>query len=562
MDTSLPMTKQLYESDMSYIPDAVLPIVKGPQNVISRAFPSSSSSNSSINFAILNANDVISGALYLQAKFNFRMTTAAATSGGKSAIVNGYGNTWSLAPFPLSQMFSQCTLQLNNSAFQMDYLNGLAPFLKMNEKVLAQFAQTAPVRLDTVSKYADVPATSNLNVLGGYQTSVSKYDAPSNGSFYGVKLVDVSGAGGYQYTDVEVETTEPILFGPLCVLHQERPLKNITVINAVFPIDGTWAQRVVRCNPSLAPTLTNLTIGTNDVSMLLKQAGLNASQLARVPPTQVSKFQNLVYNSLYVGNLTTANLTQTSQNYQLQGIPSMMIIGARRRAAQRNNEPDFFVPVKNISCVFGAKSGILSTSTQSQLYNMSNKNIGYSLNYLDFIGKAYINNGTTSSVINTAGAPLFIAPGNGDFPLDDDQASGLMEAINFSFTITLDADYITRYGGTISDVEIFTVMFFPNLFVSMPGGASETPAGYATRAEIARISNDERPVGAIADVVPMMTGGSIWSLFGKAVQMLPKALPVIKGVAQAIDHPVANKTADVLGKMGFGASGGLARRVR
>jgi hypothetical protein len=136
------------------------------------------------------------------------------------------------------------------------------------------------------------------------------------------------------------------------------------------------------------------------------------------------------YSSLAAG----ASTTLPSQNFVLPCIPDLIYIYARP-AGYDYDEGDWHFPISNFSLNFDNFSGLMSSYTKEELYQMSVSN-GLDMDYGLWTGKArLVNSGATgSSVVATVGGGLLIKPGK-DFALSAEQAPGLLSNINIQFQV-------------------------------------------------------------------------------------------------------------------------------
>jgi hypothetical protein len=157
-------------------------------------------------------------------------------------------------------------------------------------------------------------------------------------------------------------------------------------------------------------------------------------------PTSLSypfaNIQNFIYQytNQISGNLN--EFTLTSNTVQFQTIPHRIIIDVSKITSQKTrNDPDSYCPIKNINITWDNRSGILSTLTQYDLYQLCVKN-GLKQSWANFsaIPVQVYNQGTVRLFMG-ASAPLALDFGT-DIPLINEDFPGKKGTWNFQCTIT------------------------------------------------------------------------------------------------------------------------------
>ena len=92
-----------------------------------------------------------------------------------------YGFTDALAPFPLHQLVSVMTAQINNNSVSLNVRDVIASLLRFHDRrELARYNGTTPTAFDTYQKYSDAVGANN-NPLGSFQ-NVADNDLVPRGS--------------------------------------------------------------------------------------------------------------------------------------------------------------------------------------------------------------------------------------------------------------------------------------------------------------------------------------------------------------------------------------------
>jgi len=160
--------------------------------------------------------------------------------------------------------------------------------------------------------------------------------------------------------------------------------------------------------------------------------------------------KNIVGYSDYPRFLTTFNnssaiapfgiSTLTSQNLQLNQVPSLILISVRIPMSQQNiANTSSFLQIENISVNFNSQSGLLASATKQNLWAISTRN-GSQQSYYEW-GGAVSNNtdgDTNGKVYNiaTTGSLLVLNPAL-DFSLPSFLSGGSLGQFSFQFNITV-----------------------------------------------------------------------------------------------------------------------------
>jgi hypothetical protein len=276
--------------------------------------------------------------------------------------------------------------------------------------------------------------------------------------------------------------------------------------------------------------------------------------------------------------LPRTNFSVQSNNITLNTIPRRFYIAVRRRNADRTYlTTDTFGAITAISVNWDNNSGLLSSATQRDLYNMSRKN-GLKMTWPQFCGTAGNGaNALNNNQISTVGSIICIEMGS-DIGLPDDQAPGQLgryqlqlrvDGTNPSFTDTIN---YTMYIFVCSE----------GIFSIQDNTATTTIGVIDTQA----IVNSSNWPSKSKYENQSMYGGNFWSglkNFASNVQSgVEKALPYIQtglevaklaGIGHGSNCPVSDAEIDKMIEEnkpeGSGMSGGrmldrrlLAKRLR
>ena len=161
-----------------------------------------------------------------------------------------------------------------------------------------------------------------------------------------------------------------------------------------------------------------------------------------------------------------------SQTITLPNIPDLLVIYVKPASygtsATSSLNGDWSLPITNISLNFDNFSGLLSTMTQEQLYQMSLRN-GVDMDWSEWSGYGNVPlSGFTTprgGVVGLVGGPLVLRPGV-DFPLSAGQAPGLVGNFTLQFNLQ-----VQNFTGSPQTPNIYTVPISSGFFETIKGSS-------------------------------------------------------------------------------------------
>ena len=394
----------------------------GAANLTFQSFGATSPSNSSLVFSVqLPSESIVMGRdILIRAGLTFMVNVGGvANPVPVGQVAFKYGVDSALAPFPLSSIITTASVQINNTNVSCNMGDIFPQLLCLNSREhLAYYNGMTPSLPDgDFASYADALGATN-NPLAGY--SSGGYDNRIEGrGAYPVKLtVGRYNAGGvYQdaslistaLTDswkiaVQTSVTEPLFLSPFTwgdPVKNAQGLCGINNLSCTFNIDGglrrlfssassyiNWpvvpgcaAIGALAAQTSLFAAPTGLVPGqVSDLpTLLLKFLSTQASDIIKsknvVPYSDMPRFLSqytAVVDPYLAGG---APVRQTSQNLQLNQIPSKILICVRKPlSAQTGADSSTFLTITGLSVNFNNASGLLSSSSQQDLWRMSARN--------------------------------------------------------------------------------------------------------------------------------------------------------------------------------------------
>jgi hypothetical protein len=187
-------------------------------------------------------------------------------------------------------------------------------------------------------------------------------------------------------------------------------------------------------------------------------------------PRYISTPSTLVPQST---SLLSAGVQLTSNTITLPNIPDLLVIYVKPSSYSGPTQCDWSLPITSISLNFDNFSGLLSTMTQKQLYQMSLRN-NVDMDWSEWSGYGYVPltvaggaSGLPSAGgrVGLVGGPLVLKPGR-DFSLSTGQAGGLVGNFTLQFTIT-----VQNFTGSDQTPNIYVVPISSGFFETIKGSS-------------------------------------------------------------------------------------------
>lgn len=495
-----------------------------------------------------------------------------------------------LAPFPLSQLVTNASCQINNTnvACQMNRI--LDPLLRSVDKdMFQQWNKTTPTQLDYFADYtltlpqqivaaadptAGTPAVTLqkplINVFNSpfntYEYANCNNDITSRSSF---KIVSVVGntagtAGGSPVTVVvTVDVTEPIFLSPFLFGEQnDAPgLAGLTQCNFTFNMDaqGLRSWRWLNSDNMGAKSLS--------VSYVQSECYIEAKYYTPkpvdlTPATIVTPLQTFVLNQLPASAPIDTGLsgTLTSNSIQLNSYPDKVFIyvdnavkwqyptGTGGTLNEKGNGiPDCYFTIDNVNITLNNRSGVLSTFSREELYQASVQSgskqswaefSGLQMKYLD---ANFVTGEDLIQYINTCGSVLCLDFGT-QIPIPESYyAPGSLSTAQFQVTVKF-----TNNNNIGMVPQLNCLFMYSGILTSSGGASSQYVNGVLTKENVLNAAAVPHPINK-HNLARYVGSGLMSDL--KAIAS--SAMPVVKqALAPAVE------------KLGSMAVDRLARKLR
>lgn len=431
-----------------------------------------------------------------------------------------------------------------------------------------------PTYLDEYLTYSSGLGAAN-NPLAGFTNAVDP-DIIPRGAFGGIiSIIDVAtgvapvvstGAAQAASYDITFESTEVLLISPFLLGNEDANdsgIYGITNMNFVFNL-GT-GNRILRSASSKATGLSCVLQNVVSSELQLVYLTPHASQL--LPPRVCVPYYDLPRYITQVGSGPAAGspaaptfATISSNSLQLSVLPDKLFIFVRKTlASQTMLDTDSFMPITAINIMFNNQAGILSSSTDQQLFRYS-KMAGSNQSFQSFSGKAFTGaTGTLGSVVLTSGSLLMLDMGQAVQLNENWFASGSLGNFNLQFNVTV-ANYSNVDYSSTGNTKLELVLVTMNSGVaSFERGTTSIFTGILTKNDVLTTAEQE-PYST--SEVKRLVGGSMGDKLKSFGRFLAPKLPKLREMLESSDNEYAKAGASALKHLGYGMSGGKKSRSK
>lgn len=530
-------------------------VLKGGQNVSVQSFPATSTSSNSHVYQI----NVPSTSVVLDRHLLWRseiIFTVTGTPAAGTRLVQ-WGKNCAVAPFPLHQLVQNMSAQINNTTVSATTNQILDPILRcLSKKELARYNSTTAVFLDN---YGDYNTLDNLtgslnNPMGGYDRATDPDYLPRGATH--VEVVSGNAVDGVTAV-IKVRVAEPLMLSPFLygeTEHKSAGFYGINNINFNMSMDSA-AKRALRFCP-ITGTITNVSVSYTEGESNIECRFLTPHPSDLLPETNIVPYQEFTNYLRVHGELTNgSSATITSNNIQLSSIPDKVFIWVRPKQGDLTyTSPDSYATISSVSVLFDNQSGLISSASAYELYNMSTE-AGSQQNWIEWSGRTTVDNGGAPLTYSTCGGPLVLNFAEHIGISQDYYSCGSIGNFNFQVTATVK----NNLGYTIN-AELSVMFMQGGVFVTS-NGVSSKYLGILSKEQVLQASLQE-PVGK-AELARLVGGGFFSRLYEGAKNVagiVKTGLDVvgtpIRQLAEKIPIPLAQGIATGLKAVGYGMSGG------
>ena len=584
-------------------------VEKSAQNITAQKYKANSATANQLVFAIQvpSLSTVVSRNIIISADLTFQLN---GTVPQYSYLWNGdaVNQTWNavsyqqgdtVAPFLLHSLINNATVQINNTSVVLnDVQRVLDPILRgLNPQKIQEMYGSTPCQLDYYADYTNAlpEGESNAGALAanivpnkGYE---SRWNSPFNRALnmnckalesrnsFEIKSIVGNTPGANpavaQTVTITIHVEEPLVLSPYLFGGDiDAPgLSGITQMNYTFSLDAT-AKRALRWINSRLPAGQKTCqfvgfggAGGTEAYMTLKYYTPHPTQL--VPATIVTPLQQFVNFQSQTGNdLQPGDVyTDVSPSLQLNSVPDKFILWVddeykyinNGNTTIPNNVADHYASLTNINVTFGNQTGIMSTFTQKQLYEVSRQSGSYQ-SFDEFSGLANLSTagvaGNQVSKLSTCGSVLMCDFGRAVNLAEVYAAPGLLQTTQFQVRVTA-----VNNTGDVIRPRINVMFIYSGILSTSQGNSSSYVNGILTRNDVLNAANAPNPV-THAQLHRYIGSGIVEDAKAMAESALPMAKKVLSSAMDTLG--LGQEAGAMAGAMAGAQTGGLlaGRRSR
>lgn len=549
-------------------------VCTGGMNVTTSTYKANSSSTDTIswNIQVPSEQTVVDRAVLWKSGVELTITGTNTDPDNVQDLFK-YGSTDALGPMPLHQMCSVQQFTINNNTVSQNTQDVLLPILQMvKRKQMLKYHGYAPSALDCYSDYSQCVGANN-NSLGSFNNAMDTdycprgaypldfciditddNNAPSvKGQFDSVELGKAGSGNETKTFKIGFTCSEPVLMSPFIFAHPQsnnQGFYGIQNMNAVFNLKGAnrvWRRASVSGNEKISnfavsirniinPELIFNFLTPHSFDLFPSRNTVGYWEMPRyitnVQTPELVKFQNVPTAKGY--KWSASKVTVSSDTIQLNQIPDTLILFVRKPLSdQKVTDPDFFYRINGVRVDFNNQSGLMTSVTRNELYNMCADN-GSSQSWREFDGYCNLNTGASNvvssitssgnsgaNIVGTSGSMLVLKMGK-DIQLSESYyAPGSLG--NFSLRVSLEVENQTAQDAP--KVELVLVTMLSGLYC-LERGTSSIYTGILLKSDILDTINNQKPY-ARSDVARIV-GGSLSGLT-RALGSLPAMAKAVVG---------------------------------
>lgn len=544
-------------------------ILKGGNQVTWKKYTTTSISNSAITFSCPPP----SGNVFVDRKMYFLLPVRL-TFTGVGAGTGNLLNPGQDAPraFPISSNLETLQAAVNGQSFSIfisDMIQALSHYntdIKLHNR---DYSMT-PTYYDQTQAYADLAVGNVRNPLGGYQNGIDH--TPMQRGGFPFTIVSNTPTSAV----VDVVFCEPLFLSPFYFgCGNASGFYNVTTMDFNFTFLSNSNRWWSHNNQTLSNPISNITAqfsnfntpafsyAENQPILLFKYITPDETQVLSpnmpitYPYFDVQRYPLDFPSSVPGGGVLSSFGLINSNNLQLNSIPRMMYVFARTRN-QDLYAPgtgctltDTYLALQNINITFANYTGLLSSASQYQLYQVAAKN-GCGMNWTQWSGQSQNNPASWTTPIAQYGTigSVFAVEFATDLGLPSDMCPGLQG----QFQLQINAQFINT-GNNPINATLYIIIVSEGSF-TIPGLNSATrQLGVITKNDI--LNAKEKPGVSYDQVRESLYGGegnffSNLRDFGSKVLDFLRGSKIISTVASAIPHPIAQTIGTVARNIGLG----------
>lgn len=407
-------------------------VLKGTRDFSVQPFVSTSFSSSQIQWTANppSRDHIVDRKAYVQVTYTFTVTGTTDGTPGVNVVQLGLEDAPRCFPFHTTCKSFQATINNDNVSIVPDqYIQAFLRYHNPRRQRAGDYSET-PSFLDQYQSYNDYKTYgSALNPLGNYGENGQE---PLRGGYVGVNLTGNSATT----CTVTLTVTEPLFVSPFIFARDDYESGLVGIQNMMFVATLGDLSRIWSHNPT-AQHINTWAMGAVTVSSPTLYFTFRTVPFTEHIPRAISYsyFEVVPYPTTSTTPLASlGQVTLNMSSVQLKTIPRRMYIYARKQDADlKNTDPDTFAVIGNfipgsanpqlkpLSITFNNRTGLLSTLSTNDLFEMGQKN-GLETSY--------------SAWGKHQGSVLCLEFGS-DIGLAEDEAPGIIGNYQISLSLTI-----------------------------------------------------------------------------------------------------------------------------
>lgn len=334
---------------------------------------------------------------------------------------------------------------------------------------LVKFKSLTPSLMngDLTSDYTKYAASSNFNSLGAWNDSSRR--SLGRGFFPYDEIVNTAAVQDdhEQTASVTVFINELIHLSPCEYQGNQIPgLANVTSLQLTLNLDSDknkiWSHAKVDAAES------TFSVKATIIEPEIQFTEITLPIFYSLPPTISTGYYELVRQTSRSAEFTSGKVADLrSDTYQMNQVPSRIIIFARPKENYDATKPEFYGVIKKLNIQYNNMSSIINSASQEQLFMISSIN-GTNQSWAEFAGSVSVFDQTIEaggSYVPTTGSIVCLEFGK-DISSDATAIPGTSINANLQITAT-----VGNQTGVTQDFELVILYVYAGVLVISPGAS-------------------------------------------------------------------------------------------
>ena len=430
--------------------------------------------------------------------------------------------------YPLSTNMNTLNININNTSTNINMSDVIQGLLRYHNECPLQERElsTTPAMMDQSQRYANL-ANSVRNPLAGYIDS-NNGACTGRGAFpYKTIVNNTADASGNATAQISADITEELFLSPLIFGGGGTDASGFVGVQT-FQVIVNWnndLRRMWSHDNSSGSILTSILVTLGQPTLLFQYKSPDPQKTPlpmrrEYPYYEIQRYPTDSLSAVAGFPSAQATLSLSSQNIQLNSIPRMMYIFARKKNGDLSFlDSDAFFSINSIKINWNNQSGLLSNASQQDLYQMSRKN-GVSMSWQQWSGGSSYNfSGSSNDRVAGQGSVLAVEFGT-DIACQGWDAPGMSGTYQLQFEVN-----VSNVSTETITPTLYVVVISEGIFV-IENNSAYSQIGVISPTDVA---NSKMLKGLDYEDLKYMAGagnffGDVRDFFSKAVRKVRKGL--------------------------------------